>query len=97
MIGPISQVSPLLWTGMIALVRGVIAASMRLGSMLNVPGSMSMKTGVAPTSSMTSPTEMKLLGTVITSSPGPMPAARNATCIAAQPELTADRRASSPM
>ena len=36
-------------TGMIALVRGVIAAAMAFGEMLNVFGSMSTNTGVAPT------------------------------------------------
>ena len=33
---------------MIALVRGVIAASIRTGSMLKVSGSISTKTGLAP-------------------------------------------------
>ena len=39
---------PIWCTGMIARVRGVIAASIRAGSMLYVRGSMSTKTGVAP-------------------------------------------------
>ena len=36
------------WTGMIALVRFVIALSISFGSMLNVTGSMSTNTGFAP-------------------------------------------------
>lgn len=39
---------------------------------------MSTNTGVAPTSEITSAVEMKVKGTVITSSPGPMPRAINA-------------------
>jgi hypothetical protein len=35
-------------TGMIAFVRGVMAASILLGSMVQVAGSTSTKTGVAP-------------------------------------------------
>ena len=50
---------------------------------------MSTKTGIAPTSTMTSPTEMNVRDSVITSSPGPMPAAIIATWSAAKPELTA--------
>ena len=84
-----SHVSPLLWTGMMARVRGVMAASIRAGSRLSVSRSMSTKTGVAPTSTMTSPTEMNVRDSVMTSSPGPMPAAIIATWSAAKPELTA--------
>jgi hypothetical protein len=49
MIGAISADWPKRCTGMIALVRGVIAAIAARVSMLNVPGSTSTSTGVAPT------------------------------------------------
>jgi hypothetical protein len=88
-IAPISHVSPLLWTGMIARVRGVMAASTFAGSRFSVSRSMSTNTGVAPTSTMTSPTEMNVRDSVMTSSPGPIPAAIIAMCRAANPELTA--------
>ena len=39
---------PIWCTQRMARVRGVTTASMRLGSMLKVPGSMSTKTGTAP-------------------------------------------------
>ncbi len=74
---------------MIALVRGVIAASIFSASMLNVSGRMSTKTGVAPKRVMQL-TEAKnvKLGT-ITSSPGPMfsaiIASSNASLPLAQP------------
>src|SRR5689334_61488 len=74
---------------MIAFVRGVIAASTCAGSMLSVSGSMSTKTGVAPTSRMVLPVAAKLNGVVITSSPAPMPCANSATCSAAVPDETA--------
>ena len=43
-----SAVWPYRWTGMMALVRGVIAASIFAGSMVNVRGSMSTRTAFAP-------------------------------------------------
>ena len=43
-----SQGMPIWCTHRMALVRGVIAPSTRAGSMLNVAGWMSTKTGVAP-------------------------------------------------
>ncbi len=65
-------------TGMMARVRDVIAASIREASMLQVSGSMSTNTGVAPSSTMTSAVAMKENGVVITSSPGPTPSAISA-------------------
>jgi hypothetical protein len=55
---------------MMALVLGVIAASILLASMLQVSGSMSMKTGVAPSKAMTSAVATKVNGVVMISSPG---------------------------
>ena len=57
-------------TGMIARVRGVIAASICDASMLQVSGSMSTNTGFAPSSTIISAVAAKVNGVVITSSPG---------------------------
>jgi hypothetical protein len=48
MMASMSHGVPWIWTGRSALVRGVMRASIRLGSMLYVAGSMSTKTGIAP-------------------------------------------------
>ena len=58
-------------TGMIAFVRGVIAASIASGSMFRVRSSMSAKTGVARSNSRELAEATKLNGEVMTSSPGP--------------------------
>ena len=58
-----------------ALVLSVMAASILVGSMLHVVGSMSTKTGLAPTIQIASAVAKKVLATVMTSSPGPMPSA----------------------
>ena len=47
MIASMSAGCPAKWTGMMALVRGVIAASTAAGSRLNVCRSMSANTGIA--------------------------------------------------
>src|SRR5208283_945865 len=60
---------------MIARVRGVIAASILAGSRLPVSGSTSTKTGVAPACRMAVAVAIKVIGVVMTSSPGPMPSA----------------------
>jgi hypothetical protein len=73
---------------MTALVRGVIAASSRAGSRQHVSGSMSTKTGVAPTKAIASVSAKNVWATVTTSSPGPMPAARKARIRASVPELS---------
>ena len=57
-----------------ALVRGVIAASMRASSMLSVSGRMSTNTGVAPRRTNALAVETKVNDGMITSSPGPTPA-----------------------
>ncbi len=56
---------------MIALVRAVIARSTWSRSMLAVTGSQSTKTGVAPQCSTVLEVAMKVIGVVMTSSPGP--------------------------
>jgi hypothetical protein len=73
---------------MIAFVRGVIAASIAPTSMVKVFGSMSTSTGVAPAYWIAATVATKVKGTVMTSSPGPMPAASNAMCSALVPVLT---------
>src|SRR6266851_9831531 len=65
---------------MIALVRGVIAASRRSGSRLKVGSSMSTNTGRAPVNKMVLTDAMNVNELVITSSPGPIPCARRARC-----------------
>ena len=60
---------------MIALVRGVMARSISAGSRFSVSGSMSTKTGFAPSSAIISPVAMNVNGVVITSSPGRMSSA----------------------
>jgi hypothetical protein len=62
-------------TGMSAFVRGVIFASTRAASMLQVSGSTSTNTGLAPSSTMVSAVAAKVKGVVMTSSPGRMPSA----------------------
>ena len=62
-------------TGTISFVLGVIAASISFGSMHLVWGSQSTKTTVAPTIQAASAVAKKVLGCVMTSSPGPMPSA----------------------
>ena len=57
-------------TGMMAIVRGVILASIRRASMLQVSGSMSTYTGTPPRSTIISAVAAKVKGVVMTSSPG---------------------------
>ena len=71
---------------MIALVRGVIAASTAAGSRLNVSGSMSAKTGVAPTRWIELAVAKNVNGLVITSSPGPTSSAISARIRASVPD-----------
>ena len=73
---------------MIALVLSLIAASIRSARMLKVRSSMSTKTGVAPSSAILSAVAMKLNGVVITSSPGPISSAINASSRASVPLAT---------
>ena len=70
-------------------MRAVIAAATRFVSMVRVQGSMSTNIGVAPVYRIAAAVAMNVKGTVITSSPGPAPAARRARWRALVPELTA--------
>src|SRR5690606_9977515 len=58
------------------------------GSRVYVRGSTSTRTGWAPTYAMASTVAIKVLAAVMTSSPGPMPYARNAISRADVPEST---------
>ena len=60
---------------MIAFVRGVIARAAAAGSRLQVSGSMSAKTGVAPHCQTALAVAMNDSDGTITSSPGPTPEA----------------------
>ena len=75
-------------TGRMAFVRGEILASISSGSSV-IELSTSEKIGTAP-SRMTAPgVATNVTGGILTSSPGPTPAATRATLIAAVPEVTA--------
>ena len=89
MIGSMSAASPKRCTGMMALVRGVIAARVCAGSMLNVAGSMSTSTGVAPTRTIAPAVAKNENVVVTTSSPAPMPSAMSASRSASVPDDTA--------
>ena len=80
---------PYKWTGMIALVWGETAVSTATGSIFNVPGNTSTKTGVACWCSTTFAVAANVIVGTITSSPGPIPSAASATCRPAVHELTA--------
>ena len=70
LISFMSATWPYRLTGMIALVRGVMAASINDASMLQVSGSMSTNTGTPPSSTIISAVAAKVNGVVMTSSPG---------------------------
>src|SRR3954468_18715829 len=76
-------------TATTAFVRSVTAASTAAGSRLSVRGSMSAKTGVAPSYSAQFAEATNEYGDVITSSPGPTPASRMQRCSPAVPDETA--------
>src|SRR6185436_10633742 len=78
-----------MWTTMIALVLGVMRASMSAARMFQVSGSQSTQTGVAPARTTAAAQEMMVKLGMITSSPGPMPSAATASSRAAEPLLTA--------
>ena len=63
---------------MTAFVRSVIAAATRSGSMFRSSSFTSTKTGVAPAWTITFAVAGQVIGVVITSSPGPIPAASSA-------------------
>ena len=73
-IWSISAICPNRWTGMIALVCGVMAAGeLRPGRCCKaVQGSISTKTGLAPRRTIDPAVAKKVNGVVITSSPGPI-------------------------
>jgi len=70
---------------MIAFVFGVIAASIFAGSMHLVLGSQSTNTAVAPAIQIASAVAKNVFGWVMTSSPGPIPSAINASQMASVP------------
>ena len=74
---------------MIALVRGVMSDSTWAGSILNVRGSISAKTGVPPASATELAVAAKENDGTMTSSPALIPAAINPRWSADVPEFTA--------
>ena len=80
--------SPAKCVGMMALVRGVMAASTWSRSMLRVVRPQSTNTGLAPTLTIMFGAAKKLMAEVITSSPGPTPAICRASSMAAVAEVT---------
>ncbi len=70
---------------MMARVRGVIAASIAVASILQVSGSISTNTGFAPSRTITSAVAAKVNGVVMTSSPGLMSSAINEISSASVP------------
>ena len=70
-----SATDPPMWTGMMALVRSVMAASSLAGFIRNVSRSQSTKMGKAWWSSTTLTVARKVYGGTMTSSPGPTPRA----------------------
>ena len=79
---------PYRWTGRMARVRRLTAASSAAGSIVSVPGSTSTNRTSAPVRRIASTVATKVKGTVTTSSPAPIPAATSATYRALVPELT---------
>ncbi len=73
---------------MMARVRGVMRASIAEASMLQVSGSTSTNTGLAPSSTIISAVAAKVKGVVMTSSPGPMSSAISAISSASVPLAT---------
>ena len=88
MIGSMSQGSPLMGTGMMALVRSVILRFTSFASMLNVRRSMSAKTGLPLWCMMAAALQMMVNAGTMTSSPGPTPAQATAECSVDVPEFT---------
>ena len=78
-IGPIFAGLPAKCTGIIAFVRGVIAASMFFGSIFRSSAT-STKTGVAPTKAILDAEATNEFGAVMTSSPAPISMARSTRC-----------------
>src|SRR5919204_149264 len=76
-------------TGTIAFVRGVIAFATSSGTIVQVSGSMSTRTGVAPVPRIAPTVAKKVCETVTTSSLGPTPSAFSASSSAVVPLDTA--------
>ena len=76
-------------TGRIAFVREVTAFSTWAGSILRSSSRTSTNTGHAPAWTTTFAVAGQVIGEVITSSPGAMPSATSARCIAAVPDESA--------
>jgi len=76
---------PIKMNRIMALVRGVIAASILVGSMQFVLGSLSTNTAVALRSQIASAVAKNVLVWVKTSSPGPMPSASTPSQMASVP------------
>src|SRR5258708_3368903 len=85
----ISQHCPYKWTVRMTLVRSVILLATDCGSKFSVHGSTSAKTTFAPSTAAALAVEIQLIGVVITSSPGPTPAAIKAKDNPAVAEETA--------
>src|SRR5260370_17974941 len=88
MIPSMSADWPKRWTGMIALVRGVMRVSASATSMLKVSGQESAKTGVAPTRAIHPAVAKNVNDGQITSSPAPISSAISASRIPSVPEET---------
>src|ERR1700733_5396712 len=76
-------------TGNIARVLSVIFRLISMGSIFNVVGSISARTGVAPACIIALTVAQKVIGVVITSSPLPIPLANMLRCSAAVQECKA--------
>ena len=85
MIASISAMREPRWTGRMARVRSVTAASAAVASMHHDSGSMSTKTGTAPMYIGAAAVATNVSAGMITSSPGPTPAAFSATSSAVVP------------
>src|SRR5438876_41558 len=83
--GFMSTVRPYRWTGMIAFVRGVIAAATAAASMFIVRSSTSTRMGRAFAYRIASTVAKNVNETVMTSSPAETPHARIASCSASVP------------
>src|SRR6266516_1380105 len=76
-------------TGTIAFVRSLSASATSAGAIVQLVGSMSISTGVAPVARIAPTVAKKVCETVITSSPGPTPSAFKASSSAVVPFETA--------
>ncbi len=83
------QQLPIMWTGAIALVCGVIFSSASLGSMVS-ESSTSAMTGIALTATTSAAVAKNVYPGTITSSPGPTSQPTYAALSAEVPEFTAN-------